>query len=521
MLLRSNPKREHHHGCNCGCSSKVIHYPQVVKTVAPTSENGASEALKDLEQPSNGHNCPSERFEDVDGMKSHVCEDEHAERDYIASGPLMDNMRRRKHEDDCKCGGCSKDGNKKAQGDYNDSGKPANDSLENLYTPKPLTNICTLSGEEFEKYLNNESEFVSFIEGRQRWEKDSAATMMAMEDVGATLKQILRPASCCTCQIWGYHKTEGNTKLFATNSCGNYKLCFNCAMKRSRELAKEAARRITAYLQENPHLHMSMLVLTQPQDLSDEELIKRLPRALKKFAARIRAHKSLKNRSKGILSAIKGYTRALEVAKKHKKLHVHAHLLIFHDKFIKMAELNRIWAKCLGYKEVYKHVNTDIKRIVGSYELADGSDWKRHEVYKAIMECSKYVLKFSDLTPFDRVQVWKHTQGMRLFSYGGDLYNYKSPELPREELEFVAEQWEFYAARWNRNKSKYVVDHIADLSDSEQAQVRCVLQYGWTPPQLDKSLLERNFERITEFKGGNVKKITRPVSKNGITECRK
>ena len=519
MLLRSNPEGEHHHGCDCGCSLKVIHYPQVAKTVAPTSESGASEALEHLEQPSNGHNYSSERFEDAEGVKSHACEDEHAERDYIASGPLMDDMRRRKHEDDCKC--CSKGGNKKAQGDYKDSGKPANDSVQNLCTPKPLTNICRLPGEEFEQYLNNESEFVSFVEGRKRWEKDSAAMMMAMEDVGATLNQILRPASCCTCQIWGYHKTEGNAKLFATNRCGNYKLCWMCAMKRSRELAQEAARRITAYLQENPHLHMSMLVLTQPQDLSDEELIKRLPRALKKFAARIRAHKSLKNRSKGILSAIKGYTRALEVAKKNKKLHVHAHLLIFHDKFIKMGELNRIWAKCLGYKDGYKHVNTDIKRIVGSYELADGSDWKRHEVYKAIMECSKYVLKFSDLTPFDRVQVWKHTQGMRLFSYGGDLYNYKAPELPREEREFVAEQWEFYAARWNRDKSKYVVDHIADLSDSEQAQVRCVLQYGWTPPQLDKNLLGRNFERITEFKGGNVKKITRPVSKMGITECRK
>ena len=90
MFLRSHFQEGHGAGCQCGCSSKVIHYPQVAKTVAPTSESGASELLKDLEQPSSGHNCPSERFEDAEGVKSRVDGQKHAQGDYGASGILGD-----------------------------------------------------------------------------------------------------------------------------------------------------------------------------------------------------------------------------------------------------------------------------------------------------------------------------------------------------------------------------------------------------------------------------------------------
>ena len=94
-------------------------------------------------------------------------------------------------------------------------------------------------------------------------------------------------------------------------------------------------------------------------------------------------------------------------------------------------------------------------------------------------------------------------------------------ELPEQQAEDIdIEEWELYVGRYDTQEKKYHFEHVADLSDDEQALVCRVFEYGWMPNQILKKPVESKIEMVTVFRGGNVEKIHRPIAKIGITECR-
>ena len=483
MLLRSHSQEGHGVGCQCGCSSKVIHYPQVAKTVAPTLESGASEALNELKQLLEGQNCSSARFYDAEGVGSRV------------------------------------GGQKHAQGDYNGFGISTPDSLDNLYANKALGKNSPLEGHQFAKVLAQEEKFNAFLESRRYWKEYGEETKNAMIAVGADFKQINKVDVCGLWQIWSRGKDTGITRLEAVNRCKNHFLCFGCANIRARKMSHEVAMRIDAYLRMNPQLAMSMLTLTAAHVGGLRKQLRRIKRALKKLLAKRRSQRSKKNESiEDVLAQIEAFTKSIEVAKGDNGWHPHVHMLIFHEKFLRMPELERIWAKCLGQ---WGRAVINVKNVLKPYEYADADDAKRKDFYGAIMECSKYVCKPDALSPTEKVAVWRECKGWHMFAFGGGLRGLKPSEAlcPPEQAR-VDEDYDYYVARYDRESDKYEVEHIGDLSDSKRAEVRRVFKYGWIPPRLAEKPIKRKIEAITVFRGGNVEKIHRPIAKVGIVECR-
>ena len=579
MLLRSHSQEGHGVGCQCGCSSKVIHYSQVAKTVAPTSESCASEALERLEQSLNGHNCHSERFYDAEGLDSRVDGQKHAEGDYRASevsgndsaGCHREELTRQfEYDGNCHCVACYLDSKKeeqekskteaelraeekaeelaveqaifraglqakkyarklakkdaklggetKSQKKATSTVKPIRDSLDNSTVSKASTNFLRPDGDEFEKFIKGDKFFQILLKWQRKRQKEEERMSKALVGQGATYKQVAAYKSCAKWTLYGLHKQEERAKLFGVNRCGNHKCCPICAAIKARKDARVVYAKVTQALAENPHLALSMLTLTIPKQEDLEEAYRIIDEALKKLNAHIRRVHSNSSRDKSTLGSIEGSFRAIEVTR---KTHVHAHILILHSKFINMAEVQRLWCKWTSQADGGKSKRrvVDISNVCKPYEFADGGDDARYRIRKAVIECAKYTCKMASMNEEYRSSWWRITHCKRLHMFTGCLRAMKLPEQQAEQIDI--EEWELYVGRYDSEAKKYHFEHVADLSDEEQAIVSRVFEYGWIPNQILKKPVESKIETITVFRGGNVEKIHRPITKVGITECRK
>ena len=480
MLSRSHSQEGHGVGCQCGCSSKVIHYPQVAETVAPTSGSSASEAARHLEQPLNGQNCPSARFYDAGGGDS--------------------------------CVG----GQKHTQGDYKGSGILTSDSLDNFTVSKASTNFLRPEGVEFKRFLADDETLRLLLDGHKIRRKEQEGISRALVAQGASFKQVASYKACSKWTLYGLHKQEQRARLFGVNRCGNHKVCPICAAIKARKDSRNVYAKVSQALGQNPHLALSMLTLTVPKQNDLEQAYKVVDEGLKQLNAHIRRVKSKSCRHKSTLGSVEGTFRAIEVAG---GTHVHAHILILHSKFIKIGEVQKLWARWTDIEGKTKRRVVDIRNVCKPYEFADGGDDARYRIRGAVIECAKYTCKMASMDERARGAWWRITYGKRLQVFTGCLRGLKLQEQQAEDIK--EEDWEFYAGRYDEVKGNYTFEHIADLSDSEQAEVRFVFKYGWMPPQLPKKSMRGKIETITVFRGGNVEKIHRPSEKVGITECRK
>lgn len=243
-------------------------------------------------------------------------------------------------------------------------------------------------------------------------------------------------------------------------TCRKYKTCPVCAIRRSHKVYHTIRDKIKALGLSESDFYLLTITVKNTYNLSEglntlRSFWKKLMQQRKNY--KTKKIKNIENYSFGIVD---GWISNTETTynQNYDNWHPHMHILIVPKKeYLHLFEYEQIKHN-YGSREGYfsnkfeSYIANKLHEHCGSF-MVDCR--KVDNTHNGVAEVSKYLVKFSDLTPKQVWEVYEITKSMRLQSTGGIFRGVNlSPELEEDTEEQISRPFLDYIFKWENGKYK-------------------------------------------------------------------
>ena len=200
---------------------------------------------------------------------------------------------------------------------------------------------------------------------------------------------------------------SGETRLSGGCYCQQTRICQFCALRSGGRLVRRLYDRCNHVMLQRGDLRSFLVTLTVKNGPCLSERLQHLKEGLRKQVSRANKRRNLNKGKRTIFEDFEAWYRTIEIKRgKNSGLwHPHAHMIVFSKEKPSDLELSKEWGEITGDSYV-----VDVTEI----NLAD-----EEHLLGGIMEVCKYLVKFDELTPENRWDVYKKTKRKHLRqSYG-------------------------------------------------------------------------------------------------------
>jgi len=265
------------------------------------------------------------------------------------------------------------------------------------------------------------------------------------------IRRMLRKLDVCGdflyLQEWLEH--EGVVTLKNANFCKNHLLCGVCAIRRAAKSCSAYKAKIRQVIEEFSGLIPIAITLTIANEQDLKVGVLKLETAWKKMLKHAR---SVKNKSRGYekckrieWNKVKGFVRAMEITNngKGKGWHPHYHIFVLAENYFDFDSFREDWKGfTAGSWDIWIE---EVKADSDNPEDLDGLD-------KALIHTLKYAVKFADMTPEYRTEIWAKLRSKPFIRPGGILTGVKveltDDELTGKHLDYYA----YWISKWVSRK---------------------------------------------------------------------
>lgn len=250
--------------------------------------------------------------------------------------------------------------------------------------------------------------------------------------------------ACGNWLLFREYFTVGKVRLHAALFCREHLLCEFCAIRRGAKALGAYVKRFQVLKAENPALKNSMITFTIKNGSDLLERFDHIQKAILELSKRRTRAKSGDNVTEW--SKVLGWVGSYEIkrGKNSGEWHVHVHLIALHVERIDAKALKLEWERITGDSKVLR---IDPARHPDEPELD-------------FLEVFKYAVKFSEISPDDRLEAFLKLSGRRLIFSGGlfrgivvpkDLADDRLDDLPFLDLFYLYKQSAGYSLEAVRN----------------------------------------------------------------------
>lgn len=227
---------------------------------------------------------------------------------------------------------------------------------------------------------------------------------------------------CANWLLFKHYYTLDKYKLDKFISCKKHMLCPFCSALRATKMAKAYHDKMLVVMKEKPHLKPVFITLTIKNGDNFEERSAHLEKSFQVLKDRRRDSRK-KKRGYCEFSKVDGCVYSYEVTKKAKGWHPHIHMVALVDDWIDREKLSKEWESITGDSKIVDVRLMKPKKDM-SFEVV-GEQSSNVEYMDAFMECFKYALKFSEMSPEHIWEVYETLSPVKTSDDGSEKYRLK------------------------------------------------------------------------------------------------